>query len=158
MSLGPGCQPSWKILFGLEVLWCFPTGVIAGDQLWACFRLNVPDPECHGKFQQLSLLCSQERRPQDVKRKVTVWKWGGKRWRNSIMWWGKGSRSIQASQIRGGRPKTLSHPLPHTTNPSVMEIHVLVARVRSVWPCAKLFGLSSLIFFPPSTPEDRLVN
>lgn len=62
-------SPARKFSFDLEVLWCFVTRVVSGDKLWACSHLNVLDPDCHGKFQQLFLVHSQKRHPYGVKRK-----------------------------------------------------------------------------------------
>lgn len=144
-------SPVGKLSFGLEVLWCFMTRVVAGGQLWACSCLNELDPDCRGKSQQISLVCPPWKHPQGVRRK------SDNLWRKSIRWWGRDPRSTHAPQLQGRRPETFPDSTIHNQPLSNGKICVLVAIVRSVWPCAKLFGLSSLSF-SPSMPGDRLAK
>lgn len=149
--MGPGCQPGEKVLCWLEgpVMFC------GGSRGWqpapSLFLLQCWILKFCGNFQQMSLVRSSKRHPQSVKRK------GDHLWRKPVTGWGKDPRRRQGSQCQGRRPETLSPSQVHTQALSDEEIHVRVARDRSVGPRAKLSGWSCL-GFSLSRPGDRLVN
>lgn len=86
--------------------------------------------------------------PKVWKGKMTIWKLDGKMWRKSITWWGKDPRNMQLHKSGEEDPRLL--PTLHSTQPTSCEWRSMcLLLVRSVWPHAKLSGVSSLVFCFP---------